>query len=232
MMTDDPDDTDDLELRRWREDGKAPAGSCPYCASRISMVERDGFFRARCSHRGCGATGPKMRSITRAADLFCCPPQRTAGGMAAWRGSDRSTTVADPACTAPVTIERTNLEDIHTGRPLYRVTCAVHGLIHPQTTGPNHWRVLHERGEEFRRALEMAEGDARRHLTSFAREAEINADQRARIATLEDELAQARAHRCGCVVLNAEDADRIAALLEEQPGPTPAMLALFAKAKE
>ena len=81
-MTDDPDDTDDLELRRWREDGKAPAGSCPYCASRISMVERDGFFRARCSHRGCGATGPKMRSITRAADLFCCPPQRTAGGMA------------------------------------------------------------------------------------------------------------------------------------------------------
>ena len=86
--------------------------------------------------------------------------------------------------------------------------------------------------EEFRRALEMAEGDARRHLTSFAREAEINADQRARIATLEDELAQARAHRCGCVVLNAEDADRIAALLEEQPGPTPAMLALFDKAKE
>ena len=81
MMTDDPDDTDDLELRRWREDGKAPAGSCPYCASRISMVERDGFFRARCSHRGCGATGPKMRSITRAADLFCCPPQRTAAGM-------------------------------------------------------------------------------------------------------------------------------------------------------
>lgn len=67
---------------RWREDGKAPAGSCPYCASRISMVERDGFFRARCSHRGCGATGPKMRSITRAADLFCCPPQRTAGGSA------------------------------------------------------------------------------------------------------------------------------------------------------
>ena len=28
------------------------------------------------------ATGPKMRSITRAADLFCCPPQRTAGGSA------------------------------------------------------------------------------------------------------------------------------------------------------
>jgi len=53
-----------------------------------------------------------------------------------------------------------------------------------------------------------------------------------RIATLEAELAQARAHRCGCVVLSAEDADRIAALLEEQPGPTPAMLALFDKAKE
>ena len=86
--------------------------------------------------------------------------------------------------------------------------------------------------EEFRRALEMTEGDARRHLTSFAREAEINADQRASIATLEAELAQARAHRCGGIVLSAEDADRIAALLEEQPGPTPAMVALFAKAKE
>ena len=86
--------------------------------------------------------------------------------------------------------------------------------------------------EEFRRALEMAEGDARRHLTSFAREAEINADQRARIATLEDELAQARAHRCGGIVLSAEDADRIAALLEDPPAPTPAMVALFAKAKE
>jgi len=101
MMTDDPDDTDDLELRRWREDGKAPAGSCPYCASRISMVERDGFFRARCSHRGCGATGPKMRSITRAADLFCCPPQRTAAGMAI---SARPTTgtVGELLATAPV----------------------------------------------------------------------------------------------------------------------------------
>lgn len=53
-----------------------------------------------------------------------------------------------------------------------------------------------------------------------------------RIATLEAELAQARAHRCGGIVLSAEDADRIAALLEEQPGPTPAMLALFAKDKE
>lgn len=53
-----------------------------------------------------------------------------------------------------------------------------------------------------------------------------------RIATLEAELAQARSHRCGGIVLSAEDADRIAALLEEQPGPTPAMLALFAKAKE
>lgn len=71
---------DERELKAWREHGKAPAGSCPYCASRISMIQRDGLFRARCSHRGCGATGPKMRSITRAADLFCCPPQRTAAG--------------------------------------------------------------------------------------------------------------------------------------------------------
>ncbi len=75
--------TDSLELQRWRDGGKAPAGSCPFCASRISMIERDGRFRARCSHRGCGATGPLMTSITRAADVFCCPPHRTAGGMSA-----------------------------------------------------------------------------------------------------------------------------------------------------
>ena len=55
---------------------------------------------------------------------------------------------------------------------------------------------------------------------------------RDRIATLEAELVQARAHRCGGIVLSAEDADRIAALLEDPPAPTPAMLALFAKAKE
>lgn len=55
---------------------------------------------------------------------------------------------------------------------------------------------------------------------------------RDRIATLEAELAQARAHRCGGIVLSAEDADRIAAMLEEPPAPTPAMVALFDKDKE
>ena len=69
------------ELRRWREQGRAPAGSCPFCASVISVIERDGIFVARCSHRGCGARGPKHHDLTRACDLFCCPPQRTAGGM-------------------------------------------------------------------------------------------------------------------------------------------------------
>lgn len=69
------------ELRRWREQGRAPAGGCPFCASRISVIERDGVFVARCSHRGCGARGPKHHDLTRACDLFCCPPQRTAGGM-------------------------------------------------------------------------------------------------------------------------------------------------------
>lgn len=73
--------SDHDELRRWREQGRAPAGSCPFCASRISVVERDGVFVARCSHRGCGARGPKHHDLTRACDLFCCPPQRTAGGM-------------------------------------------------------------------------------------------------------------------------------------------------------
>lgn len=75
-------DPDDAELRRWREDGRAPAGSCPFCASRISMIQRNEHFIARCSHRGCGAVGPKMRNITRAADLFCCPPPRQAQGTA------------------------------------------------------------------------------------------------------------------------------------------------------
>jgi hypothetical protein len=65
----------------WREQGRAPAGTCPFCASRISVIERDGVFVARCSHRGCGARGPKHHDITRACDLFCCPPPRTAGGM-------------------------------------------------------------------------------------------------------------------------------------------------------
>lgn len=69
------------ELRRWREQGRAPAGSCPFCASRICVIERDGVFVARCSHRGCGARGPRHHDLTRACDLFCCPPRRTAGGM-------------------------------------------------------------------------------------------------------------------------------------------------------
>jgi hypothetical protein len=56
--------------------------------------------------------------------------------------------VDDPACTAPITIERTDREALHTGRPLYRVTCAVHGLLHPGTTGPDHWRTSHERDGE------------------------------------------------------------------------------------
>ena len=45
-------------------------GACPYCASAISTVTRDGFTFARCSHRGCGARGPHMRDAKRAVDLF------------------------------------------------------------------------------------------------------------------------------------------------------------------
>ena len=72
---------EERESRAWSEKGKAPPGSCPFCASRISMVQRDGYFIARCSHRGCGAVGPRMRSVSRAADLFCQPPRREAQGM-------------------------------------------------------------------------------------------------------------------------------------------------------
>lgn len=45
-------------------------GPCPYCGSAISCVTRDGTAYARCSHRGCGARGPIMRSLDRAVELF------------------------------------------------------------------------------------------------------------------------------------------------------------------
>lgn len=92
------------ELRRWREQGRAPAGSCPFCASRISVVERDGVFVARCSHRGCGARGPKHHDLTRACDLFCCPPQRTAGGM------EESLASASDTCRAELEAELREVE--------------------------------------------------------------------------------------------------------------------------
>lgn len=62
----------DAEARRvWQAEGKAPAGICPHCGSTISVVQRDGWFRARCAHRGCGASGPQHSSLTRAVDWFC-----------------------------------------------------------------------------------------------------------------------------------------------------------------
>ena len=88
------------------------------------------------------------------------------------------------------------------------------------------------RREAIERELADSDADRRRHFATLCRERDINMEARARIATLEAELAQARAHRCGGIVLSAEDADRIAALLEDPPAPTPAMVALFAKAKE
>ena len=63
-------DPDDAEMRAWLAGGKAPAGICPHCGSRISVVQRDAYFIARCSHRGCGASGPKMRSLSRAVETF------------------------------------------------------------------------------------------------------------------------------------------------------------------
>ena len=115
--------TDSIELQRWRNEGKAPYGSCPFCASRISMIERNGRFRARCSHRGCGATGPLMTSITRAADLFCCPPQRTAGGMAVDDVSAELDTPRDATADAaqPPPAGRTAPRIIAERRPVYTV---------------------------------------------------------------------------------------------------------------
>lgn len=65
-------------------------------------------------------------------------------------GDDRATgyapTETDPAptaCTAAITTTRTDRTAAHSGRPLWIVTCAVHGMIHPGTTGPDHWRTEH-----------------------------------------------------------------------------------------
>ena len=73
-MTMNDHDPDDAELLAWRADGKAPKGICPHCGSTVSVVERDEWFRARCSHRGCGASGPRMRVLGRAVEMFCRPP--------------------------------------------------------------------------------------------------------------------------------------------------------------
>lgn len=74
-------DPDDAEMRAWLADGKAPAGVCPHCGSRISVVQRDGQFAARCSHRRCGASGPRMATLVRAVEQFCAPPAYVARHM-------------------------------------------------------------------------------------------------------------------------------------------------------
>lgn len=74
-------DPDDAELRAWLAGGKAPHGVCPHCGSRISVVQRDGQFTARCSHRGCGASGPRMATLVRAVEQFCAPPAYVARHM-------------------------------------------------------------------------------------------------------------------------------------------------------
>lgn len=74
-------DPDDAEMRAWLAGGKAPAGVCPHCGSRISVVQRGGQFTARCSHRGCGASGPRMATLVRAVEQFCAPPAYVARHM-------------------------------------------------------------------------------------------------------------------------------------------------------
>ena len=49
-------------------------GICPYCASAVSCVTRDGVTYARCSHRGCGARGPYHRDLVRAVEWFTGKP--------------------------------------------------------------------------------------------------------------------------------------------------------------
>lgn len=57
-------------MRAWQDHGQAPRGLCPWCGAVASVVQRDGWFRARCSVRMCGASGPRMRKIERAVELF------------------------------------------------------------------------------------------------------------------------------------------------------------------
>lgn len=52
-------------------------GVCPYCASAVSCVTRDGMTYARCSHRGCGARGPYHRDLVRAVEWFTGRPHPT-----------------------------------------------------------------------------------------------------------------------------------------------------------
>ena len=85
------------ELRRWREQGRAPAGSCPFCASRISVIERDGVFVARCSHRGCGARGPKHHDLTRACDLLL--PAAEDGWRHGWHRCRRCAVSHESICS-------------------------------------------------------------------------------------------------------------------------------------
>lgn len=58
-------------------------GPCPYCGSAISVVIKDCTTVARCSHRGCGARGPIMRSTARAVELFRAGRHVKAGSGAA-----------------------------------------------------------------------------------------------------------------------------------------------------
>lgn len=104
----------------------------------------------------------------------------------------------------------------------------------PSLIAPEAGRVLLRMSEHFPAYAHDAAAIValRNAAPAIAALADECAAARDRIATLEAELAQARAHRCGGIVLSAEDADRIAALLEDPPAPTPAMVALFAKAKE
>lgn len=59
--------------------GESPThhGICPYCASAVSCVTRDGMTYARCSHRGCGARGPYCRDLVRAVEWFTGRPHPT-----------------------------------------------------------------------------------------------------------------------------------------------------------
>jgi len=114
--------------------------------------------------------------------------------------------------------------------PTDHLTAVRAALAHVDDIGPARGLVaLRNAAPAIAALADECERLRRESRTWFRAEAERQA---ARADAAEAELAQARAHRCGCVVLSAEDADRIAALLEEQPGPTPAMLALFDKAKE
>lgn len=98
--------------------GATPATSTPHCFSfayRADGNDRHGILDGR--------------GIT----IAPAPKRKTAAQFRA-EGKTR--------CRFEVTVA-SGQTALHSGRPLYCVTCTVHGLVHPSTTSASHWLNAH-----------------------------------------------------------------------------------------